>query len=320
MQWSYRLVTLTSIVLLSSSLNVAQAQCALPYTISNGQSTDATKLMGNFNALINCLNPGGATNAVQYNAGGGNLGSVGPMTNGQVVIGSAGNAPQTQTLTAGTGIVITNGPGNITIAATAGTNVPGLYSPVTSATPTATGTGLVGWLNQGSATVSDTVVGVSIDAPSSGTSVNITGRTMLAPTAPYTIKALIAATHDSNNYGSVGIGWYDGSAKLHLMAYSLNNGAAPYFLVQRWNSTSSFNSTDFSSNPNDFAQPIWLQVKDDGTNVSFAFSHDGANFLTVYSVAKSSGFLGAGGYSNVIFFCDPRGGRTIGTVMSWTQS
>ena len=42
-------------------------QCALPYSFTNGQTADASQVMANFNALIACLNPGGSTNAIQYN-------------------------------------------------------------------------------------------------------------------------------------------------------------------------------------------------------------------------------------------------------------
>lgn len=44
--------------------------------------------------------------------------SVGPLTNGQLLIGSTGNAPARATLTAGANISITNGAGTISIAAT----------------------------------------------------------------------------------------------------------------------------------------------------------------------------------------------------------
>jgi len=46
------------------------------------------------------------------------LSSVGPLTNGQLVIGSTGVAPVAASLTAGTGISITPGAGTISIAAT----------------------------------------------------------------------------------------------------------------------------------------------------------------------------------------------------------
>jgi hypothetical protein len=53
---------------------------------------------------------------LQYNTGN-SLGGVGPLTNGQLVIGSTGNPPQAATLSAGTGVTITNAPGSVTISA-----------------------------------------------------------------------------------------------------------------------------------------------------------------------------------------------------------
>ena len=53
---------------------------------------------------------GGATNAIA---------SLGPLTDGQLVIGSTGVSPAASTLTAGTGITISNGAGTITISSSA---------------------------------------------------------------------------------------------------------------------------------------------------------------------------------------------------------
>jgi hypothetical protein len=300
----------------------AFAQCALPYTIANGQPTDATQVMANFNALLACINnaPAGSLNALQYNAGPNTFSGVGPLTNGQLAIGSTGSPPQAKSLTAGAGISITNGAGDITISATGGGSGGGLYRQVISGTPTSAGTGLTNWLNQGSATVSDSITGLTINAPNAVTSDNITGRYMASPPTPYRITVLIAATRNSNSYNNVGIGWYNGSNKLHLLSYILQNGNTPFIEFEKWNSVTSWNSNDFGSSFNSFSQPIWLQIADDGTTISVAFSQDGANFLQVYSVAKSSGWLGASGYSNIIFFTNPRTSQTLATLMSWTQN
>lgn len=69
-------------------------------------------------ATTSAANPGGSTNAVQYNAGGGAFGGVGPLTNGQIVIGRTGTSPAAGTLTAGAGVTVTNASGAITLAAT----------------------------------------------------------------------------------------------------------------------------------------------------------------------------------------------------------
>jgi hypothetical protein len=299
-------------------IDAAHAQCTLPYQLTNSDLSDAVKLTANFTAIAKCINQS-PTNSIQYNGGGGQLAGVGPLSNGQLVVGSTGNPPQAQTLIPGDGIAVTNGAGNVTISATSAVGGTGMYRQVMSDTPTSASTGLTSWLNQGSASVSDSAVGMCIDTPTSGTSANLTGRYKAAPTAPYTITILVAATRYSNTFNGVGIGWYDGTAKLHLLSYQLN-GALPYLIVNKWDNVTTFNAADLTSSLNAFAQPIWLQIADDGTNVIFRFSQDGLNFNTLFTVAKSSGFLGASGYSNVIFFADPRGSRTLATVMSWTQS
>jgi hypothetical protein len=109
--------------LLLGAISAANAQCpAVPNQLTNGQIADATQVMADFNALLNCINtaPGGSTGALQYNSGSGVFGGVGPLTNGQLAIGSTGGAPQAGNLIAGTGITITNGSGSITVAASGG--------------------------------------------------------------------------------------------------------------------------------------------------------------------------------------------------------
>ena len=67
----------------------------------NGTSAVSASTVTQYAVLV-----GGASNAVS---------EVGPLTNGQLIIGSTSNAPSAATLTAGTGISITNAAGSITI-------------------------------------------------------------------------------------------------------------------------------------------------------------------------------------------------------------
>lgn len=198
----------------------------------------------------------------------------------------------------------------------------GLYSQVMSPTPTIAGTGLTNWLNQGSSTVADTAVGMTLTAPSSATIDNYVVRYKAAPATPYTITALIASTRSTNSHNAIGIGWYDGTAKLHVLTFSFNASAPNLALprVEKWNSVTSHNGTDAATTSNAYSQPIWLRIADDGTNVKFWFSQDGASFYQIFSVAKASGFLGASGYDNVIFFVNPKASQTLGTILSWDES
>jgi hypothetical protein len=69
----------------------------------------------------------------------------------------------------------------------------------------------------------------------------------------------------------------------------------------------------------------WLRNRDDGTNVFFEYSMSGADndFVTLYSIAKASGWLGPSGYANVLFFANRTdlnpNAPTVGTLMSWSQ-
>jgi len=56
-------------------------------------------------------------NAILYGGAGQTVSNLGPLTDGQLVIGSSGLAPNAATLATGTGITVTNGAGVITIAA-----------------------------------------------------------------------------------------------------------------------------------------------------------------------------------------------------------
>lgn len=316
----FRVVAAAAVgVLALGGLNVAHAQCTLPHTLTNGQPPDATKVMANFNALVSCINAGGSSNAVQYKSGSGALAGVGPLTNGQLVVGSTGNPPQAQALTAGAGITISNGPGSIAVEATPGLATAGLYRQVMSALPTAQSTGLTTWLNQSGASYADGPAGVSLSAPAGGADA-LRVRYGPTPVPPYTLTALLAATRNSTAFSEAGIGWYDGTAKLHIFSYVIGaTGFSSNLQIAKW---SAFNfrvlGNDAATSASYYPQPLWIQLKDDGTNISFAYSYDGAKFLPLFTSAKSSAYLGPDGYRNFILFSNPRGGQTISTIMSWT--
>jgi hypothetical protein len=195
----------------------------------------------------------------------------------------------------------------------------GLYNQVLSATPTLSGIGFSSptWINQGSSSLTDSATGVALTVPSNSN--NLSGAYITAPSAPYTVTALLGVTRVANGYDAVGIGWYDGSSKLHLMAFESNNGNANELIVEKFNSPTSYDANDYSSgSTNIFSSPIWLRLQDDGSSVHFSFSYDGANFLQVFSTSKSSGWLGSSGYSNLFVFGSCGNLSAILTLMSWS--
>jgi hypothetical protein len=194
----------------------------------------------------------------------------------------------------------------------------GLYNQIMSATPTQASTGLSGWLNQGSATTSNTATGLQVTG--------VSGQlwqvlTKAVPATPYSITAEIQCFYSANGVNGIGtigggIGWTDGT-KLHLLA--LQNAT---LLVTKFTNATTFSANDFSNGnfpQYNFQYPTWLKIKDDGTNVVFYFSADGATFQQLFSVAKSAGFLGSSGYTTLVFGPNSNGAASTCTLMSWTQ-
>ena len=60
-----------AICLLLAGLSAANAQCAVPNTLTNGQTADATQVMANFNAVLGCVN--GPTAGIQLSGSGGGI-------------------------------------------------------------------------------------------------------------------------------------------------------------------------------------------------------------------------------------------------------
>lgn len=278
--------------LLIGHTNVASAQCTIPNTLTNGQLADATKVMGNFTALSGCIPvPAGSTNALQFNAGSGALGSVGPLTNGQLAIGSNGSAPQAATLTPGTGISIINGPGTITITATGGggggTSLFDLSAgvpPWSSFTP----------MNLGADVISE-AAGKAINFKTVSSDVYIHGGYKAAPVAPYRIAALMQRMGFGSSLSFM-LGWRD-AVTGRLTAINWAVGGTLY--VQGFNNSQSWNNSFVMFGNMTPSQMVWFGLRDDGTNVYYELSADGVNFVTAYQEVKSSGFLS--NYNQVYF-------------------
>lgn len=198
----------------------------------------------------------------------------------------------------------------------------GLWGGAMSSLPTAASTGLSTWTNQGGASVADAATGITVTAPnSSADSVRI--RRKAAPATPYTITGLIAvsAMVDSTHIVSGGIGWYDGTNKLHLCALDYNSTNKSWAVsVNKFTTPTAFSANDVSDTFPGAPNPIWLRIGDDGTNAQFFISTDGVNFTQIFTVAKASGFLGGAGYANVCFFANAIARDTLATLMSYAQA
>jgi hypothetical protein len=182
-------------------------------------------------------------------------------------------------------------------------------------TPTQANTGLSTALNIGSVVVSDANDGILFDTPSDGSSNHYRGIYGAAPAAPYTIEALVLPGLLTGNNG-FGIGWYDGAAKVEM--FQINPNGATYYLNQHLR-FATVNAAPLATNLNN-VQWGWQRIGDDGTNITYDVSGDGESWTNLYSVAKSAGYLGASGYSNICLGGQFYNFAKLWKLASWRQA
>lgn len=204
----------------------------------------------------------------------------------------------------------------------------GLFGGLMSATPpTKTNTGLSTWLNQGSAVETDVSgAGMAFVTPSNGSAISFRGLFKAAPATPYTVTILVAMNQDwiaATGSGGFGFGWYDGTAKLHV-ALVIPTNLTDVFRDGQYTNVSTLTNQankDISVGNIVTTPYLWVQIKDDGTNISAKVSLDGANYNNVIApIAKSSAWLGAAGYSKIIFGTETFDTQFQGTIMSYKET
>lgn len=234
----------------------------------------------------------------------------------QVTVNAAGQ------ITAVTSVAITASGGVTSVVAGSGLaggdiTTTGTISVAGVTQPTVAGLPFTVWQNQGGATITTNAVGVSMFCPSSGGSNALRFLGEPAPSTPYSFTAHVDMTQiDSGHNGAAGIGWSDGTQYQFIGIVGANASGA-FVNVQYWTTNSAFSTNNFSGAQT--RTDCWFQITDDGTNVIFALSNDGINFVTAYSVAKASGALGASGYSHVGLIGNGPGSDTYATYTSLTQ-
>ncbi|TWB45571.1 hypothetical protein FBZ98_11541 [Rhizobium sp. ERR 922] len=292
-------IYLISAAFLLGLVGDAFAACTVPNQIVNGGVVDSAPVMGNFNAVVSCIGntaPAGAQNSVQLDNDSGGFAAVGPLTDGQLLIGTSGSPPSAATLSAGTGIAITNSPGGISIATTG-----------------VLGGGGADWLN-GTAVVKPVASNFTLQTsttPPTGAAIAGTGRGMvLSTTAAVNGAAMMAEmTAPSGHWQATMLGVYTGglsdysmpsiavrdavnnkAVEFGITAYGLADYRFDYFITSGGIGLDG-RVNDIMSQDGGFpqpAQPIWQRLTYDGSNLIWSFSRDGEFFIPAYSVPATA--------------------------------
>lgn len=193
----------------------------------------------------------------------------------------------------------------------------GLWSQVMSPTPTQSSTGLTAWLNQTSgSTVANAATGVAVTVPSNGGADKFSVIKAAAPSTPYSFTALLTVAVPISGNGSLVFGWSDGTKATALQLYPPlpypNSSAVGHMPTIAGGSVTNVASSIYP------ATQQWIKLVDDGTNLYFYMSNDGASWLLLYSEARLS-YLAS--VSDIIFGVDYYSGTgsVTASILSWTQ-
>lgn len=218
-------------------------------------------------------------------------------------------------LTIGSGLTYSGG----TLSATGGGA--GYFASVLSAKPTMANTGYTTWLNQNGATETDSAMGITIQDTVSGGTNTFQGLIKSVPATPYSAVYLIVPSLTVGSpFSGFAVGWYDGSNKMHCLNVQWQTTSAIEGSIIRMSTPTTYVSTDIGPVVGFGYNLVWVKLKDDGTNVSWSYSFDGVAWVTFYSVAKSSGYLGASGYTKLFVGIAPQGAGAAMTVASYAET
>lgn len=179
------------------------------------------------------------------------------------------------------------------------------------------------WINQGSATVSTTNGGITLNSPSNGSAHNLRIRKKAAPSTPYTITAAFLCSW--NTTGSA-LFHYSGlcfrqssDGKVHSLNFHAVTGTAGAWYNQsnKWASSSSFSASYVDRvGPLIPGGVIWMRIADNGTNRICSVSANGQNWITVDTIGRTD-FLTA---DEVGFFVNPYNTETNLHLLHWAQA
>lgn len=228
----------------------------------------------------------------------------------------------------GSALQALSGSGVPTCIATSSTSSSGLFNGTMTSIPTQSGLGFSNWNTTSGGSFSNIDQGILFNFPTGSTAAE-SAITAAAPATPYTVTATLTYGYSGGaNSGNWGIGWAAGTsgttgstAAQWLIYCPLCSGG---FQQRIFNATSATSVVSFVNQSAAYIRqtgagiPWFLRLQDDGTTVTYSISFDGIAYTTVYSVAKASGFLGAGGYSRIGFMInDMSAGPSYVALLSW---
>jgi len=148
------------------------------------------------------------------------------------------------------------------------------------------------WLNQGSAVVNQASNLVRLTAPTDAGE-NIRSRIVIAPSAPYTVTALVyPGPLRTGATTQIGLCFYESSSgKIVAFGVDSNVASATNTVNVRKNTSTTVNSANTNLGALSSISAYWLRITDNGTNLIYLVSFDGGiNYETVLSETRGTFF------------------------------
>lgn len=146
------------------------------------------------------------------------------------------------------------------------------------------------WINQGGASKVTTTGGVFLRAPLNATgNPSLRIRKKAAPSTPYTIVAGILPAIVSLNYQSCGLLFRNnGAGTIETLEFSAATSVNSALVVNRYSSATVYSSTPLNRGQGHAMGIVWLKIADDGTDRIYSYSTDGQNFITIFTVTRTT--------------------------------
>ncbi len=247
-----------------------------------------------------------------------------PMTAaGDVIVGGTSGTPERLGVGSnGQQLGVVNGaPAWITPSGGGGASR-GLWSGLMSATPTISSTGLSTHYNE-SSTFSATNASDCIllsDTVAANSNV-LEGLLQAYPSTAYTLTILMTVPLPAANYSGSGLVIASSTSGPAMLFDMMNQGGDVVAVYTFSSPTSETSNLYFSNNYVMGGQAfVWLRLKDDGTNITFYISYDGHFWPQIYTVAKSSSYLGSAGFNYIGFVLSPQLAAVQSCLVSWAIS
>lgn len=190
----------------------------------------------------------------------------------------------------------------------------GYHMEMVDSTPAAINSTNFTWVNQGAATVADQTGGMYFTWDEVANNYRAFDRSY---TAPFKVTAKLHPWfYTTNTAPQFGIAVRDvATDRAIAMSWAGVGGT-----VNKWTNLTTFNSTVFGSGTTSkIRDGAWWQIEDDNVDLFFRYSHDGINWITVFTEPRTT-WVASPDRMAVFLNANPSGSVTLaGSLHAWIE-